>query len=178
MATFGNFLATYQWFCMATLLAALIALYVQLGGSATTTVPLVVTPTVRADYEPLTPFTYGTMQLQASLATTSEARARGLSYTTELPEDIAKVFVFETSEPWSFWMKEMNYNIDMVWVSETGRVVHIEENVSPATYSATFSPGEPARVVLETVPGISQKAGITAGDTIDISAFLPVTPDR
>ena len=127
---------------------------------------------LRASYEPLTPFTFGIKSMYASVANTDVLRTKGLSGTPSLPADIAKVFVFESSSKYGFWMKDMNYPIDIVWVDETGEVVHIESNVSPDTYPKSFAPTKPARVVIEVVAGVASLAEVKVGDRIDVDAFL------
>jgi uncharacterized membrane protein (UPF0127 family) len=127
---------------------------------------------IRALYEPLIPFTFGTLPMYASIARTEAARTRGLSGTPSLPTDIAKVFVFESSSKYGFWMKDMNYPIDIIWVDETGEVVHVESNLAPETYPKSFAPGRPARVVIEVVAGGAVAAGIEEGSRIDINSFI------
>lgn len=130
------------------------------------------TETPRSYFEPLIPWRIGSESVYASLATTPEARTLGLSYTTALPPDIAKVFIFDTDERWSFWMKEMQYPIAIAWISATGTIVHIEASVSPDTYPNSFTPPLPARYVIETVPGFWNRAGLAVGDTIDMSTLI------
>ena len=131
--------------------------------------PVVMTP--RSYFEPLVPWTLGETGLFASLATTDTDRSLGLSYTSALPADVVKVFVFTTDERWSFWMKGMEYPIDIVWVTATGTIAHIETNVSPATYPKSFTPSTPARYVIETVPGLFAGQNLKVGDRVDIAAI-------
>lgn len=156
---------------MATLLAALLALLSQFS-VVQPVVPQTVPETTLAVYEPLTGWSFGSTTVEASLATTSSARERGLSGTTVLPTSVVKLFVFPSSAAWSFWMKDMQYSIDIIWVSENGNVVHIEESVAPATYPKTFSPPVPAQIVIETVPGLAAASGVEVGSMLDIASFL------
>ncbi|MFM2339669.1 MAG: hypothetical protein RLZZ360_305 [Candidatus Parcubacteria bacterium] len=131
----------------------------------------IATTTTRSYFEPLVPWTLGDKVVYASLATTETERSLGLSNTSALPPDIVKVFVFSTDERWSFWMKDMAYPIDIIWVTASGTVTHIAANISPDTYPASFSPSAPARYVIETIPGLFALAGISAGDSLDMSIF-------
>ncbi|MBY0537917.1 DUF192 domain-containing protein [Patescibacteria group bacterium] len=120
-------------------------------------------------YAPLTPFTFGRISMQASIADTDAERAQGLSGTPYIPIGIAKVFIFDTSEKWSFWMKDMNYPIDIFWLDENGYVVHVIENASPDTYpEISFIPPVPAKYVIETKAGFAAENNISMGTIANI----------
>lgn len=114
-------------------------------------------------FTPLEPLTLAGIPLLASVADTAETRATGLSGTPYLPDGIVKLFVFDDSQTWSFWMKDMNYAIDMVWLDESFTVVHIATEVSPQSFPASYAPPVPARYVIETVAGFTAEAGVTVG---------------
>ena len=123
-------------------------------------------------YAPLTPFMFGSIPLQASIADTDEERAQGLSGTPYIPTGIAKVFIFDTSSTWSFWMKDMNYPIDIFWLDETGKVVHLVESVTPDTYPAnSFAPSVSAKYVIETTAGFATENDIGVGTVANVSVF-------
>ena len=131
------------------------------------TIPLSVPDTTRADYEPLLPMQIGGVSVMASVADSPEERQQGLSGTTMLPEDVVKLFVFDDNNRWSFWMKDMRYAIDMLWVNEGEEIVHIERAVAPETYPAqSFTPPVPARYVIETVAGFSEKQQLATGTKV------------
>ncbi|MEM9336595.1 MAG: DUF192 domain-containing protein [Patescibacteria group bacterium] len=112
------------------------------------------------------PMTVGSVPVLASVADDREERILGLSGVPGMQEDEVKLFVFPRDDTWSFWMKDMLFSIDMIWVSATGTIVHIEESVSPETYPTSFKPDSPARYVVETVAGFSEKHGITKGEQV------------
>jgi hypothetical protein len=123
-------------------------------------------------YAPLTPFTIGRISMQASIADTDAERAQGLSDTPYIPIGIAKVFIFDTAEKWSFWMKDMNYPIDIFWLDENGYVVHVVENVAPETYpEMSFVPPVPAKYVIETKSGFAAENNIGVGAVANIAPF-------
>ena len=124
-------------------------------------------------YAPLTSFTLGRISLQASVADSEAEREQGLSSTPFIPVGIAKLFIFDTSEKWSFWMKDMNYAIDIFWLDENGHVVHIVESVSPDTYPNTsFSPPVPAKYVIETKAGFAKENNIKVGEVAGMTQIL------
>lgn len=124
------------------------------------------------EFTNLVPFTLGRISLLGSIADTDAKRAQGLSDTKEIPIGVAKVFIFDTSEKWSFWMKDMNYAIDIFWLDEDGHVVHVVESVTPDTYPATsFAPPVPARFVIETKAGFAKENNIEIGTVANVAAF-------
>ncbi len=132
-----------------------------------TVVPLV-KETTRADYEPLMPMKIGEIEVQASIADSPEERQLGLSGTTMLPSDVVKLFVFDGENKWSFWMKDMLYSIDIIWVNSDGEVVSIKESVAPETFPESFTPTDPAKYVIETEAGFSRQYGIVPGTKITL----------
>lgn len=106
------------------------------------------------------------IEVQASVAETWPERIEGLSNTPYLPESIVKLFVFDSSGLHSFWMKDMNYSIDIIWVDEAGEIIHIEKDASPASYPAMFVPTKEARYVIETVAGFVDKHSLQLGDGV------------
>ncbi len=124
-------------------------------------------------YAPLTSFTLGRISLQASIADTAAEREQGLSDTPYIPAGIAKLFIFDTNEKWSFWMKDMNYPIDIFWVDANGHIVHLVESVTPDTYPGTsFAPPVPATYVIETKAGFAKENNIRVGEVAGMTQIL------
>lgn len=115
----------------------------------------------------LVPITIGSQSRLASVADTLAERQLGLSGTPVLPPEIVKLFVFDSSSTWSFWMKDMQYPIDIIWLDEDKTVVHVVSEVSPDSYPQSFVPPVAARYVIETVSGFSEEYNISAGTKIN-----------
>lgn len=101
------------------------------------------------------------------LANTKEERAQGLSYRTEIPKE-GMLFIFPNKDIQGFWMKDMLISIDIVWLSDEGVILGIEENVSPDSYPEVFYSPEPVRYVLEIEGGGAKERGWSTGDTIPL----------
>jgi uncharacterized protein len=133
----------------------------------------VVTEHSVGEFNNLIPFTLGRISLLASIADTEAKRELGLSNTKEIPIGVAKVFIFDTSEEWSFWMKDMNYSIDIFWLDQNAHVVHIVESVTPDTYPDTsFAPPVPAKYVIETKAGFAKENNIRVGEVVGMTQIL------
>lgn len=107
-----------------------------------------------------------------SLAADAQTRAAGLSNTDPLREREGKLFVFPRADNYGFWMKEMNYPLDILWFSADGTVVHIEKNVTPETYPETFYPNALSRYVLEITAGKADEYGLIEGHGLYLSEDL------
>ncbi len=103
---------------------------------------------------------------EVQVADSLAERRLGLSGQDALENDEGMIFVFDENGQHNFWMKEMNFSIDIIWIDENLRVVHIEEMVSPSTYPESFAPNVEARYVLEVYTGQAEAQGIDLGDEV------------
>jgi uncharacterized membrane protein (UPF0127 family) len=106
-----------------------------------------------ADY-PTQRLVIGGQEINVYVADTLERRQQGLSDTQYIPQDWGLLFSFAEPGQRLFWMKDMNYAIDIIWLDANFVPVDIERSVSPDSYPATFGHGVLAQYVLETAPGI------------------------
>ncbi|MBI2612436.1 DUF192 domain-containing protein [Candidatus Kaiserbacteria bacterium] len=104
--------------------------------------------------------------IRVEIADTSGERERGLSGKEGLAEDEGMLFVFEEDGRPAFWMKDMLFAIDILWISSDGAIVHIEENVAPETYPTAFAPRNEARYVVELPAGYVAKYTVRPGDIV------------
>ncbi len=94
------------------------------------------------------------------------ARQKGLGERNSMQLDEGMLFVFDKAEMQCFWMKDMRFSIDIIWLDEAKRVVHIEPNVSPDTFPQSFCPKAPAKYVIELNSGETAKSSINIGNQI------------
>lgn len=98
------------------------------------------------------------------------SRAKGLSGRESLPPDHGMLFVFSFPQPQSFWMHDMKFDLDIIWISK-GKVVEITENVpSPSKTNNVpkiVTPKVLADQVLEVPAGFAASHGIKVGDEVD-----------
>ena len=62
------------------------------------------------------PISIGQTHLQALIADTLATRALGLGNRSNIASDQAMLFIFDTSDRYGFWMKDMRFPIDMLWL--------------------------------------------------------------
>lgn len=102
----------------------------------------------------------------AEVVESDPERVRGLSGREHLADGEGMLFVFDADARHAFWMKDMNFPIDIIWFDSDFDVVHIEHSLSPSTYPETFTPPFPARYVLEVPAGFAKVHSIAQGDTL------------
>lgn len=98
------------------------------------------------------------------IADEPEERIQGLSGRASLGTNEAMLFVFEELGDHGFWMKGMNFPIDIIWFDPNFKVVTIASSVSPQTYPQVLHSDEPALYVLEVYAGFAANIGLEEGD--------------
>jgi uncharacterized protein len=76
------------------------------------------------------------------------------------------LFVFENEAEHIFWMKDMRFPIDIIWLDSNKTIIHIEHNVQPCSFGSfcpTYKPDGNSLYVLETVAGFANKYAIVQG---------------
>jgi len=101
----------------------------------------------------------------AEVASTPEERETGLMNRFSLQADHGMLFVFERSEPLSFWMKNTYIPLSIAFVDAAGRIVNIED-MAPQTETIHWS-GAPSLYALEVRKGWFRDRGIKPGDRIE-----------
>ncbi len=101
------------------------------------------------------------------LAITPEQHTLGLSGRKSLQKHEGMLFVFDIPADYGFWMKDMLFPIDIIWISQEKKVIYIEKNVSPNTYPKSFSPGSLAKYVFEVQAGFSDAYALKVGDIVN-----------
>jgi uncharacterized membrane protein (UPF0127 family) len=113
----------------------------------------------------------GDLVIPVEIARTADEWRRGLSGRQSLPADQGMLFVFPTPGMYPFWMPDMRFPIDIIWIDENRRVIGISENVPPlenASKPVYYRPPSPAQYVLEVNAGFARSHGITVGDQLSL----------
>jgi len=95
--------------------------------------------------------------ITAELALDAASRARGVMFRDRMDEDQGMLFVFEREELSSFWMLNVRFPIDILWVDKDKRIVHIESDVPPCPKEPcpSYPTSKPALYVLELKSGVA-----------------------
>ncbi|MCX6796303.1 MAG: DUF192 domain-containing protein, partial [Candidatus Falkowbacteria bacterium] len=92
---------------------------------------------------------------------------RGLSYQKTLGENGGMLFIFPDYQVRSFWMKDMNFPLDIIWIKDD-KIVKISANLAPEGNQPKniYSSDEPVNYVLEVNAGFCGKNKIKIGEQI------------
>ncbi len=107
-----------------------------------------------------TSITIASTTLCVLVAETETEIERGLGGRNALREHSGMLFTFQKDGMYSFWMKDMRFALDIVWIRADGTIVGIEHAVRPESYPKTFAPPEPIRMVLEVPTGAASDTWI------------------
>jgi len=115
--------------------------------------------------------------LTAELAVTDEERQVGLMFREKINWDQGMLFVFKREGIYSFWMKNMRFSIDILWLDREKRIVHLETKVPPCPNDPcpSYSSSHPALFVLELKAGSVDKHQLKLYDKIEF--ILPKLKD-
>lgn len=104
--------------------------------------------------------------IAVEIADTDAKRSLGLSGRPSLAEGEGMLFVFPESGNYGFWMKDMNFPIDIIWIDESWKIAGVKRLVNPDTYPEVFYPSDNIKYVLEIGAGEAQKYGIDIGQFV------------
>lgn len=121
--------------------------------------------------EQLPQITVGNNVFVVEIADTTANRAKGLSGRDFLRENEGMLFLFDRPATQNFWMKNMKFPIDIIWINDD-RIVGFAENASVSVVGEQlfiYSSLEPVDKVLEVNAGLVKKYNIKIGDTVKLS---------
>jgi uncharacterized membrane protein (UPF0127 family) len=113
-----------------------------------------------------TKISFGKTTVDAAVADTEALRTQGLSGSAMLPDGHGMLFVFPKPGLYSFWMKDMQYPIDMIWITSDKKVSYIENHATPDSYPQTFVSDVPSQYVVEVPDGFAKAHDVRVGDEV------------
>lgn len=107
------------------------------------------------------------MTVVVEVADSPAERARGLSDRGALSPDAGMLFTFDEPDERQFWMKDMRFPIDIVWIRD-GRVIGVDANVpvEDGPPWTTYRSPESVDAVLELNAGMAERHAVTNGEFI------------
>ncbi len=115
----------------------------------------------------------GNNKLEVELAQTEAERSLGLSGRDSLPDRSGMLFTFDTPGYYGFWMKDMKFPLDFIWIRQ-GKVVQVTPNI-PTELGVSddslkvYKPDEVIDQVLEVNAGWTLKYGVKPGDAANLT---------
>ncbi|MEE8218599.1 MAG: DUF192 domain-containing protein [Vicinamibacteria bacterium] len=139
-------------YCRPSVAAALVLLAVTAGSAPATT--RLTLPSGRV--------------LEVEVMVKDQDRALGLMFRPSLPADRGMLFVFRSSGFHTIWMKNCRFRIDILWLDEDRRIVHVAEAVPPckADPCPVYEPLRRASYVVELNAGQARRENARVGETL------------
>jgi uncharacterized membrane protein (UPF0127 family) len=107
----------------------------------------------------------GSKTLAVEVADTDPKRAQGLMFRRSLPANQGMLFLFDTNDIISMWMKNTYISLDMVFIGADWRIVSIAEKTEPFSLDIVSS-AAPAMRVIEIAAGQAAVLGLKPGDRV------------
>lgn len=115
---------------------------------------------------PATTMSIGGRPHTVEIARNDKDRTKGLMHRQSLPQDHGMIFVFPDYRPRSFWMKNVPFPLDIIFLKPDGQVVSIH-TMKAFDITGTNSAG-PAMYAIELNAGVASALGLKPGDVIAI----------
>lgn len=111
-------------------------------------------------------------KIEIEVANTDELRAYGLSGRDKIEENKGMYFLFPREDRYGFWMRDMQFPIDVLWLKKS-KVIGFEENVDPEIGAKDnelkiYYPPDAIATALELKAGMVFKHNIKVGDIVEI----------
>ena len=125
-----------------------------------------------------TGITLGGAPFPVELAVTPDQRTQGLSGRPFLAPGTGMLFIYEQEGMYAFWMIEMNFPLDIVWIDAGCTVAHITKDAPPQAPGQTpgdlprYVPPKPILYVLEINAGEAESSGIGVGSRAQFTGGL------
>lgn len=110
-------------------------------------------------------------EFTVEIVDTENKRTKGLSGRKNMPKDTGMLFIFPTANIYNFWMKEVHFPLDFIWINQN-KIVDITENVAspspntPDNQLTIYNPKMAVDKVLELNAGVIQSSNIKIGDIV------------
>jgi len=92
----------------------------------------------------------------------------GLMYRKGMDSNQGMLFIFPDERVHSFYMKNTEFPLDIIYIKEDLRIASFQENAQPLNESGLTSQ-MPIKYVLEINGGLAQELGLSIGDSISFS---------
>ena len=113
----------------------------------------------------------GSTTIRVDIADTIGKQRQGLSGRTSLSKDQGMYFPMGVLAIHRFWMKDMHFPLDIIWIRD-GKIVEISENVPYPVGNqlpVTVQPQAAADAVLEVNADFTENHRVKVGDTVQVA---------
>ena len=110
----------------------------------------------------------GSYEYTLEIVASKAAQAKGLGGRENLAQDRGMLFVFEKPATQCFWMKDMQFPIDIIWLDNAKKVTSVVPNVSPDSYPMQYCGDATTKYGIELKAGEAKRAGLSIGKQVSL----------
>lgn len=99
-----------------------------------------------------------------------ETQQKGLGGRESLPQKCGMLFSFDEATPHGIWMKDMKFNLDIMWLDQNKRIISIRENAPYNSYPEVYTPQSNAKYVIELNAGQSRAGAFRVGQVLNFES--------
>ncbi|UOA31963.1 hypothetical protein DSM110093_01745 [Sulfitobacter sp. DSM 110093] len=118
---------------------------------------------------------WGKARFSIEVADDTAERSQGLMHRRSMPLSSGMLFIYETPQPLSFWMRNTLIPLDLLFIDSQGVIQKIHHSAKPLD-ETPIPGGDNLLSVLEINGGLSKRLGITEGSEIRHPAFAQNDP--
>ena len=112
------------------------------------------------------------LDVTAEIAASDRDKKKGLSDRESLPISEGMLFVYDKMAIYTFWMKDVQFPIDIIWIGEDKKIVYIAQNAQPEPDKnddelKRYRPNAESQYILEINAGLAAANGLEIGDQVD-----------
>lgn len=107
-------------------------------------------------------------QFNIEFAETDYETQTGLMYRKGMDKDQGMLFIFPDQRMHSFYMKNTEFPLDIIYIKDDLKIASFQENAQPLNETG-LSSQVPIKYVLEINGGLAQELGLSIGDSISFS---------
>ncbi|MFH1473120.1 MAG: DUF192 domain-containing protein [bacterium] len=108
----------------------------------------------------------GDTRVNVEIAYSNAERVKGLSGRDGLNDGTGMLFIFDNAKIQNFWMKDMNFPIDIVWIDSNQTIVGLEKAIPPDSFPQIFPSPTKVMYVLELPANFSDTYSIDTGTRV------------
>ena len=116
----------------------------------------------------------GNSVINVEIAESDAERQRWLMFRNEeFPLNSAMILVYPKSDLYALWLLNIQYNLDIMWFNEEGKLVYLIKDAKPCEnpldpYNCTFKTNVPAKYIVVSTEGFIKENNITNSSILTI----------
>jgi uncharacterized membrane protein (UPF0127 family) len=109
-------------------------------------------------------------QIRAEVMIKNDEMARGMMYRDSLPKGRGMLFIHTKSAPYRYWMHDVKFPLDIIFMDEARKIVEISADTPPCTSDPKECPvyggHHDEQFVLELGAGEARRLGLQTGQSL------------